>query len=111
MTYPLDTLRLRLAVDPAARSLRGAALALLREGSYPAFFRGLGASMLGARFQKAYNLFPFTLVSVRIVVLVLLREGSYLAFLRGVTDSMLGASALNWGVPYAGCLEQWLYGG
>ena len=47
MTYPLDTLRLRLAVDPAARSLRGAALALLREGSYAAFFRGLGASMLG----------------------------------------------------------------
>jgi len=48
VTYPLDTLRLRLAVDPAARSLRGAALALLREGSYAAFFRGLGASMLGA---------------------------------------------------------------
>ena len=47
VTYPLDTLRLRLAVDPAARSLRGAALALLREGSYAAFFRGLGASMLG----------------------------------------------------------------
>ncbi len=35
-------------MDPAARSLRGAALALLREGSYAAFFRGLGASMLGA---------------------------------------------------------------
>lgn len=47
VTYPLDTLRLRLAVDPAVRSLRGAALALLREGSYAAFFRGLGASMLG----------------------------------------------------------------
>lgn len=48
-TYPLDTLRLRLAVDPAARSVRGAARALMREGSHGAFFRGLGASMLGAR--------------------------------------------------------------
>ena len=62
VTYPLDTLRLRLAVDPAARSLRGAALALLREGSYPAFFRGLGASMLGAPFLEAYSLFPICFV-------------------------------------------------
>lgn len=48
MTYPLDTLRLRLAVDPASRSIRGAARALMREGSHGAFFRGLGASMIGA---------------------------------------------------------------
>ena len=47
-TYPLDTLRLRLAVDPGSRSVRGAAAALMREGSHGAFFRGLGASMLGA---------------------------------------------------------------
>jgi hypothetical protein len=47
-TYPLDTLRLRLAVDPASRSITGAAAALMREGSHRAFFRGLGASMLGA---------------------------------------------------------------
>lgn len=46
-TYPLDTLRLRLAVDPASRSVAGAAAALMREGSHRAFFRGLGASMLG----------------------------------------------------------------
>lgn len=48
MTYPLDTLRLRLAVDPSSRSIVGAARALMREGSHRAFFRGLGASMLGA---------------------------------------------------------------
>ena len=46
-TYPLDTLRLRLAVDPASRSVAGAARALMREGSHRAFFRGLGASMMG----------------------------------------------------------------
>ena len=47
-TYPLDTLRLRLAVDPGSRSVRGAAAALMREGSHGAFFRGLGASLVGA---------------------------------------------------------------
>lgn len=47
LTYPLDTLRLRMAVDPTTRSLRGSARTLLREGSYSAFFRGLGPSLLG----------------------------------------------------------------
>lgn len=46
-TYPLDTLRLRIAVDPGVRSIRGASAALLREGSYSAFFRGLTASLVG----------------------------------------------------------------
>jgi len=47
MTYPLDTMRLRMAVDPSALTLRGTARMLLREGSYSAFFRGLGASLFG----------------------------------------------------------------
>ena len=47
VTYPLDTLRLRLAVDPAARSLRGASRVLFQEGSYQAYFRGLGPSLIG----------------------------------------------------------------
>ena len=49
-TYPLDTLRLRLAVDPASRTISGAARALMREGSHGAFFRGLSASMFGVLF-------------------------------------------------------------
>lgn len=47
VTYPLDTLRLRIAVDPSMRSIRGASAALFREGSYNAFFRGLTASLIG----------------------------------------------------------------
>ena len=46
-TYPLDTLRLRLAVDPGSSTMRGAAAALLREGSNGAFFRGLGTGLAG----------------------------------------------------------------
>ena len=55
MTYPLDTLRLRMAVDPSATTLRGTARMLLREGSYNAFFRGLGASLFG---QSSYQILP-----------------------------------------------------
>ena len=47
LTYPLDTLRLRLAVDPALKGLGGAVKVLLREGGSASFYRGLGASMLG----------------------------------------------------------------
>ena len=49
LTYPLDTLRLRLAVDPGLRGMRAASAALFREGAYPAFFRGLGAALIGVR--------------------------------------------------------------
>ena len=55
VTYPLDTLRLRLAVDPAARSISGTARALMREGSHGAFFRGLGASMIGQSLPQEHT--------------------------------------------------------
>jgi hypothetical protein len=48
VTYPLDTLRLRLAVDPSLRGVGAATVALLREGGAPAFYRGLGIALLGA---------------------------------------------------------------
>ena len=43
LTHPLDTLRLRIAVDPKCRSLLGAITILAKEGGVPAFYRGLGA--------------------------------------------------------------------
>jgi hypothetical protein len=47
LTYPLDTLRLRLAVDPSVVGMRGAARILMAEGSGLAFYRGIGVAMLG----------------------------------------------------------------
>ncbi|KAL4451750.1 hypothetical protein ABPG75_007412 [Micractinium tetrahymenae] len=47
LTHPLDTLRLRLAVDPNLRGVGGTVAVLLKEGRGAAFYRGLGASMLG----------------------------------------------------------------
>ncbi len=49
LTHPLDTLRLRLAVDPNLRGVGGTVAVLLKEGKGAAFYRGLGASMLGER--------------------------------------------------------------
>ena len=57
-TYPLDTLRLRIAVDPGVRSIRGASAALLREGSYNAFFRGLTASLVGTATTPSIKSLP-----------------------------------------------------
>lgn len=47
LTYPLDMLRFRIAVDPSCRSIGGAVAVLLKEGRGAAFYRGLGASLLG----------------------------------------------------------------
>ena len=46
-TYPLDTLRMRLALDPSLRSIPRAVATLMREGGATAFYRGLGPAMLG----------------------------------------------------------------
>lgn len=78
-THPLDTLRLRMAVDPAAKSLPLAVKILLKSGGgnngasalsgfaapVRAFYRGLGASVAGIAPYMAIELCTFdTLASV-----------------------------------------------
>ena len=48
VTYPLDTLRLRLAVDPNLRGMGAACKVLLAEGGVSSFYRGVGTAMIGA---------------------------------------------------------------
>ncbi|KAK9856427.1 hypothetical protein WJX84_003372 [Apatococcus fuscideae] len=84
VTYPLDTLRLRLAVDPAARSLKGASRVLFREGSYQAYFRGLGPSLIGIFPYMAMELAVFDLLSDR------MPEGG--AFGRGFLSAFVATS-------------------
>eukprot|EP00891_Asterochloris_glomerata_P001559 jgi/Astpho2/1559/e_gw1.00026.53.1_t len=81
VTYPLDTLRLRIAVDPQMRSIRGASIALFREGSYNAFFRGLGASLVGIAPYMAMELASYDLLSDRIP-----------SFARGFSAALLATS-------------------
>jgi solute carrier family 25 phosphate transporter 23/24/25/41 len=60
VTHPLDTLRLRMAVDPAATSLASAAAAVLGGGGGArALYRGLGASLAGIAPYMAIELAAF----------------------------------------------------
>jgi len=82
MTYPLDTMRLRMAVDPSALTLRGTARMLLREGSYSAFFRGLGASLFGTAPYMAMELCLFDSMPKDLP-----------PFLRGFTAALISTTA------------------
>lgn len=62
LTYPLDMLRFRIAVDPSVRTIGGAVAALLKEGRGAAFYRGLGASLLGIAPYMGLELATFDLL-------------------------------------------------
>ncbi|EXC23656.1 putative envelope ADP,ATP carrier protein [Morus notabilis] len=62
ITYPLDVLRLRLAVEPGYRTMSEIALNMLREEGVAAFYYGLGPSLIGIAPYIAVNFCVFDLV-------------------------------------------------
>lgn len=62
VTYPLDVLRLRLAVEPGCISMSQVALNMLREEGMASFYSGLGPSLLGIAPYIAVNFCIFDLV-------------------------------------------------
>ncbi|XP_042514348.1 thylakoid ADP,ATP carrier protein, chloroplastic-like [Macadamia integrifolia] len=62
MTYPLDVLRLRLAVEPGSRTMSEVALNMLRDEGIASFYNGLGPSLLGIAPYIAVNFCIFDLV-------------------------------------------------
>ncbi|KAI5075997.1 hypothetical protein GOP47_0008062 [Adiantum capillus-veneris] len=62
VTYPLDVLRLRLAVDPACKTMAQVASTMLREEGLSSFYRGLGPSLLGIAPYIALNFCAFDLI-------------------------------------------------
>lgn len=62
VTYPLDVLRLRLAVEPGYKSMSQVALNMLREEGVASFYSGLGPSLLGIAPYIAMNFCLFDLV-------------------------------------------------
>ncbi|GLT77621.1 hypothetical protein SLA2020_491890 [Shorea laevis] len=62
VTYPLDVLRLRLAVEPGCRTMSEVALNMLREEGFASFYFGLGPSLLGIAPYIAVNFCVFDLV-------------------------------------------------
>ncbi|XP_002979461.2 probable envelope ADP,ATP carrier protein, chloroplastic [Selaginella moellendorffii] len=62
VTYPLDVLRLRLAVDPVAKSMTQVALEMLREEGLGSFYKGLGPSLMSIAPYIAVNFCVFDLM-------------------------------------------------
>ncbi|KAJ6835743.1 putative thylakoid ADP,ATP carrier protein, chloroplastic [Iris pallida] len=62
VTYPLDVLRLRLAVEPGCRTMSQVALSMLREEGLASFYSGLGPSLIGIAPYIAVNFCIFDLV-------------------------------------------------
>ncbi|XP_010253868.1 PREDICTED: thylakoid ADP,ATP carrier protein, chloroplastic [Nelumbo nucifera] len=62
VTYPLDVLRLRLAVEPGYKTMSEVALNMLREEGIGSFYNGLGPSLIGIAPYIAVNFCIFDLV-------------------------------------------------
>ncbi|KAJ0088824.1 hypothetical protein Patl1_31655 [Pistacia atlantica] len=62
VTYPLDVLRLRLAVEPGYQTMSQVALNMLREEGFASFYYGLGPSLIGIAPYIAVNFCIFDLV-------------------------------------------------
>ncbi|XP_043726161.1 probable envelope ADP,ATP carrier protein, chloroplastic [Telopea speciosissima] len=62
VTYPLDVLRLRLAVEPGYKTMSEVALNMLRDEGIASFYNGLGPSLLGIAPYIAVNFCIFDLV-------------------------------------------------
>eukprot|EP01018_Ginkgo_biloba_P033894 Gb_27318 [translate_table: standard] len=62
VTYPLDVLRLRLAVDLACKNMSQIAINMIREEGIASFYKGLGPSLLGIAPYIALNFCIFDLV-------------------------------------------------
>ncbi|XP_059641460.1 thylakoid ADP,ATP carrier protein, chloroplastic [Cornus florida] len=62
VTYPLDVLRLRLAVEPGHLTMSQVALNMLREEGVASFYNGLGPSLIGIAPYIAVNFCIFDLV-------------------------------------------------
>ncbi|KAF7845370.1 putative envelope ADP,ATP carrier protein, chloroplastic [Senna tora] len=62
ITYPLDVLRLRLAVEPGYRTMTEVALGMLRDEGFASFYYGLGPSLIGIAPYIAVNFCVFDLM-------------------------------------------------
>ncbi|KAK1264918.1 hypothetical protein QJS04_geneDACA011475 [Acorus gramineus] len=62
VTYPLDVVRLRLAVEPGSRTVSQVGLSMLRDEGIASFYSGLGPSLLGIAPYIAVNFCIFYLV-------------------------------------------------
>ncbi|KAF8038520.1 hypothetical protein BT93_B1157 [Corymbia citriodora subsp. variegata] len=62
VTYPLDVLRLRLAVETGHRTMSQVALSMLKEEGLASYYKGLGPALIGIAPYIAVNFCMFDLI-------------------------------------------------
>eukprot|EP00899_Mesostigma_viride_P013061 jgi/Mesvir1/21756/Mv04161-RA.1 len=62
LTYPLDTMRLRMAVEPTSRTMSQVAMAILREEGARSFYKGLGPTLISIAPYLALNFAAYDLL-------------------------------------------------
>jgi solute carrier family 25 (mitochondrial phosphate transporter), member 23/24/25/41 len=81
VTYPLDTLRMRLALDPTLKGIPMAVMTLMREGGPTAFYRGLGPAIIGIAPYMAIELATYDTLPDQVP-----------SFARGFTAALLAST-------------------
>ncbi len=83
VTYPLDTLRLHMAVDPSAGNIVQATKHICRNVGPRAMFKGLGPALLGIAPYMALELAVFDIIP----------KDKAPSFVRGFTAALIATSA------------------
>jgi len=98
-THPLDTLRLRMAVDPSAPTIAAAARAVMAGGGGPqALYRGLGASLASIAPYMAIELAAFDVLGAAVAE----GQASRAAAAAAVADASPSGDAATAPPPRAG---------
>ena len=91
VTYPLDTIRLRMAVDSSIKSMPQAIRLLGKEQGMMAFYRGVGPAMIGVAPYMAFELASFDFLK-KVFAREDLKSSPAISFVSGFVAAMMASS-------------------
>jgi len=91
VTYPLDTVRLRMAVDSSIKSMPQAMRLLSKEGGMLAYYRGVGPAMFGVAPYMALELASFDFLK-KVLATDDLKSNPMVSFVSGFTAALMSSS-------------------
>ena len=91
VTYPLDTVRLRMAVDSSIRTMPQAMRLLSKEGGMVAFYRGVGPAMIGVAPYMALELASFDFLK-KVLATEDLKGNPGISFVSGFVAALMASS-------------------
>ena len=91
VTYPLDTVRLRMAVDSSIKSMPQAMRLLSKEGGMVAYYRGVGPAMFGVAPYMALELASFDFLK-KVLATEDLKSSPAMSFVSGFMAALMSSS-------------------